>query len=323
MYDIIVVGAGPMGITVGIEAKKAGMSCLLIEKGAYVDSIYHFPTNMTFFSTSERLEIGDVPFISHGDKPTRSEALEYFRRVIQRWDLEIQNYEPVKDVYKKGDVFNVLTDKAIYEAKHVIVATGFYGLPNLMNVPGENLEKVHHYYQDPHPYINKNVVVVGAANSACDVALELYYKQANVTMVVRGETINDRVKYWIKPNIENRIKEGSIQAYFESEVVSIDPDSITIKTKGGEVTLENDFVLAMTGFTPDYDFLKKCGIHCLTDNYNTPRYDEATHETNVEGLFLAGVVCGGLKTNKYFIENSKDHAEKIIKRILESKKQFV
>lgn len=320
MYDIIVVGAGPMGITVGIEAQKNGLSCLLLEKGTYVDSIYHFPTNMTFFSTSERLEIGDVPFISHGDKPTRAEALEYFRRVIQRWELSINNYEEVTAVHKKDNHFEVTSTKNSYQAKHVIVATGFYGLPNLMNVPGEGLPKVHHYYKEPHPYINKDVVVIGAANSACDVALELYYKQANVTMVVRGKSINDRVKYWIKPNIENRIKEGSIKAYFETEVTSIQQDTITIANKDGEHVLKNDLVLAMTGFTPDYDFLKRCGITCLDDDYCSPQYNPDSHETNIEGLFLAGVVCGGLQTNKYFIENSKDHAEKIMQRILEGRK---
>lgn len=316
MYDIIVVGAGPMGITVGIEAQKHNLSCLILEKGALVNSIYHFPVNMTFFSTSERLEIGGVPFISHGDKPTRTEALEYFRRVIARWNLNINNYEEVLDVQKEGERFTVETTKQRYTAKNVIVATGFYGLPRLMDVKGEELPNVKHYYNEPHPYIGKEVVVVGAANSACDVALELFHKKAKVTMVIRGSAINERVKYWIKPNIENRIKEGSIQAYFNTEVHSIQADSITLQTPEGEQTIPNDFVLAMTGYTPDYTFIQKMGISCLDDVYASPTYDEATHETNVPGLFLAGVVCGGLKTNKYFIENSKDHAEKIVAKIL-------
>jgi thioredoxin reductase (NADPH) len=315
MHDIIVVGAGPMGISVAIEAKRAGLSCLILEKGALVNSLYHFPVNMTFFSTSEKLEIGEVPFISHGDKPTRTEALEYFRRVIKRWDLVIRNYETVSTIEKQGDLFTVQTSRTTYKARHVIVATGFYDLPNLLNIPGEDLPKVKHYYNEPHPYIGKEVVVIGAANSACDVALELFYKGAKVTMLVRGAFINERVKYWIKPNIENRIKEGSIKAFFNSRPLEIKEHSVLIQTQEGEQELPNDFVLAMTGYTPDYSFLKKVGIQWVEDDYHTPGYNEQTHETNIPGLYLAGVVCGGLKTNRFFIENSKDHAEKIIKHI--------
>ncbi len=308
-----------MGITVGIEAQKHNLSCIIIEKGALVNSIYDFPVNMTFFSTSERLEIGGVPFISHGDKPTRTEALEYFRRVIQRWDLQINNYEEVHAVERRENGFEVSSSKARYRARYVIVATGFYGLPNLMGVPGEALSKVKHYYDEPHPYIGKEVAVIGAANSACDVALELFHKQAKVTMIIRGEGINERVKYWIKPNIENRIKEGSIKAYFNTQVKRIREESITVVHAAGEENLENDFVLAMTGFTPDYAFLEKAGIRIANDAFRSPHYNPETHETNVPGLFLAGVVCGGLKTNKYFIENSKDHASKILGYIKRSK----
>jgi thioredoxin reductase (NADPH) len=319
MYDIIVVGAGPMGIAVGIEAQKHKLRCLLVEKGALVNSIYHFPVNMTFFSTSERLEIGEVPFISHGDKPTRTEALEYFRRVIDRWKLNISNYEEVLDIQKQNGAFQVHTTRGSHMAKNVIVATGFYGLPNLMRVPGEELSKVKHYYSEPHPYIGKRVVVVGAANSACDVALELFYKQAEVTMVIRGSELSERVKYWIKPNIENRIKEGSIKAYFNTQIERIQEDSIRLQTPDGEQEIANDFVLAMTGFSPDYTFLNKVGVRCLKDQYASPEYNPETHETHVPGLYLAGVVCGGLKTNKYFIENSKDHAEKIVAKILKDR----
>lgn len=316
MYDIVVIGAGPMGIAVGVEAKRKNLSCLILEKGSLVNSIYHFPQNMTFFSSSEKLEIGNVPFVSNNDKPTRSEALEYFRRVIEHWELKINNYEEVQNVDKREDVFEVQTTKAGYKAKNVVVATGFYGLPNLMRIPGEDLPKVQHYYKESHPFINKNVLVVGAANSACDAALELYHKKANVTMLIRGSEISERVKYWTKPNIENRIKEGSITAYFKSEVLEITENNVRINTPKGENILGNDFVLAMTGYSPDYEFLNKIGIICEDDKFDSPTYDSETHETSVHGLFLAGVVCGGKKTNKYYIENSKNHAEMILEEVM-------
>ncbi|MBX2845460.1 MAG: YpdA family putative bacillithiol disulfide reductase [Saprospiraceae bacterium] len=312
MLDLIIVGAGPMGITVGIEAQKAGLSYLIIDKGALVNSIYHFPTNMTFFSTSEKLEIGGVPFISHGDKPTRSEALEYFRRVIERWKLSISNYEAVTEIKRHTDHFEIKSAKTSYTSKSVVIATGFYGLPNLMDVKGEDSKKVKHYYDEAHPYLGKKVAVVGAANSACDVALELYHKGVDVTMIIRGTAISDRVKYWIRPNILNRIAEGSIMAYFESQVLEIRENELLIATPSGEKVIENDFLLAMTGYLPDYSLLEQAGIQFQDDAFRTPIYKESTHETNVRGLYLAGVVCGGRKTNKYFIENSKDHAEKII-----------
>jgi len=317
MVDIIIIGGGPMGITVAIEAKKAGLSYLILEKGALVNSIFNFPRNMTFFSTSQKLEIGEVPFISHGDKPTRTEALEYFRRVINRWNLNINNYEKVTRVEKQPDgIFEITSSKSSYTSKYVVLATGFYDLPNLMNIPGESLSKVKHYYDESHPYIGKRVLVVGAANSACDVALELYHKGVEVTMVIRKEEVSPRVKYWIRPNIENRIKEGSIKAYFNSNVKEIQPDSVLIDTPAGEKRIENDFVLAMTGYKPDYSFLEKAGITCKEDEFDTPEHDESNHQSNQEGMYLAGVVCGGLRTTKYFIENSKDHAEKIIGHIL-------
>src|SRR4030095_406396 len=265
MLDIIIIGAGPIGMVCAIEAKRAGLNALMIDKGMLVNTLYHFPTNMTYFSTSELLEIGDVPFVSHGDKPTRRESLEYFRRVYETWKLKARFYELVETVKKKDDHFVVQTVKDSYYSKTVIVSTGFYGIPVLMNVPGENLSKVRHYYDEPHPYVEQRIVVIGAANSACDVALELYHRGADVTMVIKSESINERVKYWIKPNIENRIKEGSIKAYFKSTVEKITEDSVKIRTPEGPCSIPNDFVLAMTGYQPDFNFLKKIGITFTAD----------------------------------------------------------
>ena len=312
MHDLIIVGAGPIGMTVGIEAKKAGLDCLLIEKGMLVDTIFHFPTNMTFFSTSKLLEIGEVPFISHGEKPTRREALEYFRRVQETWKLPIHYYETVEDVMASGEGFEVTTDKGRYDARAVVIATGFYGKPHLMNIPGEDLPKVRHYFDEPHPYVGQRVVVVGAANSACDVALELYHKGADVTMVVREAEISPRVKYWIRPNIENRIKEGSIKAHFNARMIEITEDLVRFETPEGRIDLPNDFVLAMTGYEPDFPFLRKIGIEWEAEGDRALIYDDDTHQSNVPGIYVAGVVCGGMKTNRFFIENAKDHAEKII-----------
>ncbi|HZX75496.1 MAG TPA: YpdA family putative bacillithiol disulfide reductase [Cyclobacteriaceae bacterium] len=310
--DVIIIGAGPIGLACGIEANKAGLRYQIIEKGCLVNSLYNYPHNMTFFSTSERLEIGGVPFISNNPKPTRSEALEYYRRVCTSWDLNVKLYEAVKEVKKNGATFSVKTDKASYSSKAVIVALGFYDLPYLLNVPGEELSKVLHYYQEPHPYFAQKVIVVGAANSAVDVALETWRKGADVTMVIREDTLRDSVKYWVKPDIENRIKEGSIKAYFNSTVLEISNNSVRIKTPEGEKILENDFVLAMTGYQPPFDFLKSIGIKFNADEYHTPIYNDQTMESNADGIYLAGVVCGGLKTNKWFIENSRVHAEMII-----------
>lgn len=311
-YDIIIIGGGPIGLACGIEAQKAGMSYLIVEKGCLVNSLYHYPLNMTFFSTSERLEIGGVPFISHGPKPNRFEALEYYRRVCMSWKLNIALYEKVISSKIVGHLHHVKTVKDEYRARVVILALGFYDLPFLLNVPGEDLPKVLHYYDEPHPYFRQKVIVVGASNSAVDVALETWRKGAEVTMVVKGNTIGDNVKYWVRPDIDNRIKEGSITCYFHSQVLEISPTTVDINTPEGRKTLENDFVLAMTGYQPPFAFLRDLGIHFHDDPYHTPVYDEATMETNVPNLYLAGVVCGGLKTNKWFIENSRVHAEMII-----------
>jgi len=258
MHDLIIVGGGPIGIAIGLEAQKAGLNYLIIEKGVLVNSIYHFPTNMTFFSTSLLLEIGDVPFVSHTEKPTRREALEYYRRLHQSNDLKIHFYEEVISMNQKSEVmYEVVTKKSIYPTKAVVLATGYYDTPNLLNVPGEDLPKVKHYYDNVHPYIGQEVLVVGARNSAAQVALELWQKGAKVTMAVRGNEISPKVKYWIKPNLENRIKEGSIPAYFDTTVQAIYPHEVILNTTDGERTIKNDFVLAMTGYRPNFDFLKK------------------------------------------------------------------
>ncbi len=317
--DALIIGAGPIGMACAIEAERRGLSYVVIEKGVLVNSLFHFPTNMTFFSTSNLLEIGDVPFISHSEKPTRREALEYYRRVWQSWNLKINLYEEVRKVRAFEDNYEVETSKSIYRAHHLIVATGFYGESVKMNVPGEDLKKVRHYYDEAHPYIGQKVLVVGAANSACDVALETYLKGAEVTMVIRTDEIYPRVKYWIKPNIENRIKEGSIKAFFNATVKEIRQDEVVITTPKGEVVLENDFVLAMTGYQPDYQLLDEIGIEHLDDEFLTPVYHHETLETNMPRVYLAGVICGGLKTNKLFIENSRVHAEMIIDHILARK----
>ena len=297
-YDLIIIGAGALGMTVGIECEKHGLKYLMLEKGMLVNAIFHFPTNMTFFSTSKLLEIGDVPFISHGDKPTRTEALEYFRRVQEKWQLNIHYYERVEDVTGMDGDFVVHTTKSTYHTRKVVVATGFYDHPVLMNVPGEHLAKVRHYYDEPHPYIHQEVAVIGAANSACDVALELFHKGAHVTMVIREPTISERVKYWIRPNIENRIKEGSIKAYFNSTVKEIREHEIVINAPEGERTVPNDFVLAMTGYQPDFNFLGKIGVEWNTDDEQLLKYDPDTHESTTPGIYVAGVVCGGMHTNK-------------------------
>ncbi len=315
ILDLIIVGAGPIGLACGIEAEKAGFDYVIIDKGCLVNSLYHYPTNMTFFSTSDRLEIGEVPFISHHPKPNRREALEYYGRVAKAWQLKLKLYEKVTGARKVGDSFHVETDRSNYTARHVVIASGFYDLPYLMHVPGEELPKVKHYFQEAHPYINQQVVVVGAANSAVDAALECYRAGAHVTMLIREAAIGDTVKYWVKPDIENRIKEGTIRAHFHATLEAIREHEVDIQTPEGPKTLPNDFVLAMTGYRPDYVLLESMGIHIRDDEYRTPAHNEDTYETNVPGLYLAGVICGGLKTNKWFIENSRDHATVILNQI--------
>lgn len=310
--DLIIIGAGPIGLACGIEAKKAGLDYLIVEKGCLVNSLYNYPHNMTFFSTSERLEIGGVPFISNNPKPTRPEALEYYRRVCTSWKLNVRLYEEVKKVTKDSGQFQITTPERTYSTKALVLALGFYDRPYLLNIEGETLPKVKHYYDEPHPYFGQKVAVIGAANSAVDVALETWRKGAEVTMVIREDKIRESVKYWVRPDIENRIKEGSIKAYFNSNVTKITLSAIEIETPKGLIKLENDFVLAMTGYQPPFEFMKAIGIRFQQDDFHTPVYNETTMESNVPNLYLAGVVIGGLQTNKWFIENSRVHAEIII-----------
>jgi len=310
-FDVIIIGAGPIGLSCGIEAKKRNKSHLVIEKGCLVNSLFHYPTNMIFFSTSDRLEIGQIPFVSHGDKPTRRESLEYYRRTAETWKLNINTYEQVTGTIKKDETFIVSTNKAEYKAKNIIIATGFYDEPNLLNIPGEDKPKVKHYFDEAHPYAYLKLIIVGAGNSAVDVALEAYRRGSDVKMVIREEKLKEGVKYWVRPDIENRINEGSIKAYFNSRLTEIRDDEVDIITPDGKITLKNDFVFAMTGYHPNYSFLRKIGIKISEDENLIPLYNEETYETNIRGIYLAGVVCGGMATGKWFIENSRDHAVKI------------
>ncbi len=316
VFDVIIVGGGPIGLACAIEAKKAGLTYVILEKGALVNSIYNYPVNMTFFSTSERLEVGNVPFVSNNPKPTRAEALEYYRRVATSNQLNIRLFEKVTHVEKLNDSFGVDTEKNHYKACNIIIATGFYDIPYLLNVKGEELAKVKHYYKDPHFYAFQKVLVIGAANSAVDAALETWRKGAEVTMVVRGNEISSRVKYWVKPDIENRIAEGSIKAFFNATISEIREHQVDIKTTDGIVTIENDWVIAMTGYQPNLTLLTNMGIELGNDAVCKPHYDETTHETNIAGIYLAGVICGGMNTHRLFIENSRVHAESIVNDIV-------
>ena len=300
------------------------MDYLILEKGTLVNSLYNYPANMTFFSTSERLEIGGVPFVSNNAKPTRVEALEYYRRVAASNHLKIHLFEEVLEVShqapvtgnrKPGSIFSIVTNKSAYTTNHIIIATGFYDIPYLLNVPGENLPKVTHYYKEPHFYAFQKVIVVGAQNSAVDAALETWRKGAEVTMVIRGDDIGERVKYWVRPDIINRIKEGSIKAYTHSTIMAIREQEVDINTPEGIVTLENDWVIAMTGYQPNLDFLRKTGIELSEDEVRKPVYNDETYETNIKNIYLAGVICGGMNTHRLFIENSRVHAERIIQHI--------
>lgn len=314
MYKVLIVGGGPIGIACALEAKKNNLSHLIIEKGCITNSIYNYPRNMHFFSTSEKLEIDNIPFICKEPKPQRNEALEYYRRIVTSNELNIHLYEEVTGI-TKNEHFSVQTSKGIYEAENIIVATGFYDIPKLIEVPGEHLPKVSHYYTEPHLYVRQKVAVIGASNSSVDAALECYRKGADVTMIVRKEAIGERVKYWVKPDIENRIKEGSIKAYFNSTVKEIKEHSVLIETEDGTTELENDFVLALTGYQPDFAFLEKIGVFLNKEDCLKPAYNPETMETNLDNLYLAGVICGGMETHKWFIENSLIHAQIIIQHI--------
>ena len=316
LLDVVIIGGGPIGIACAIEAQKRNLSYVVIEKGPLVNSLYHYPTNMTFFSSSEKLEIDQIPFISKNAKPSKAEALEYYRRIATSKKLDIHLFEKVNSVKKEENTYHIHTSKSDYTAKNVVIATGFYDIPNHMNVKGEYLPKVNHYYNDPHYYSNQDVIVVGASNSSVDAALEVYRKGGRVTMVVRGEGIGERVKYWVRPDIVNRIEEGSIKAYFNSTIKEIREHEVDIEDENGhKKTLKNDFVLALTGYRPNFKFLEKVGIQLQDKEKKIPQYDPQTMETNLKGVYLAGVICGGLETHKWFIENSRIHAKMIMENI--------
>ncbi|HTI61475.1 YpdA family putative bacillithiol disulfide reductase [Mucilaginibacter sp.] len=312
MLDIFIIGGGPIGLACALQAQKAGLSYIIVEKGCLVNSLYNYPTTMTFFSTSELLEIGGIPFVTISNKPKRAEALEYYRRVAFSNSIKTNLFEEVLSVNKTDEHYTIGTSKGTYEAKNIIVATGFYDIANKLNIPGEELPKVKHYYDDPHYYALQKVVVVGSSNSAIDVALETWRKGAEVTLVIRDAEVSHRVKYWVRPDILNRIKEGSIKAYFNSNLTAIREQDVEIQTPEGKITIPNDFVMAMTGYRPNFEFLKKIGINLSTDAKLLPEYNKETMETNLKGIYLAGVVCGGMDTHLWFIENSRIHAEMIV-----------
>jgi thioredoxin reductase (NADPH) len=313
--DLIIVGAGPSGLAAAIEARKRGLGYHVLEQGVLVNSIYRFPPQMVFFTTPELLEIGNIPMTSLGEKPGRIEALKYYRRVADHYKLDIHQYERVDRITGKDGAFDVsTTDRLgchhVYGSKKIVLATGYYDIPNLLGVPGEDLDKVLHYYKEAHPYYNQDVIVVGAKNSAAIAALELHWNQARVTLVHRGAEISGSVKYWIKPNIENRIKAGEIKAYFHSRIVEIRPESVRLATPDGEIEIKNDFVFALTGYSPDLKFMNALGI-TLDAKTLRPRTDPQTLESERHGIYLAGVIVAGMHTNEIFIENGRFHGKQI------------
>ena len=317
--DALIVGAGPTGLACGIELQKRGVKTVLVEKGCVVNSIYNYPTNMSFFTTPELLEIGDIPMTSLNEKPNRTEALKYYRRVADHYKLDIRQYERVERIAGADNAFLIFTTDRLgcdrtYHARKMVLATGYYDVPNMLNVPGEELDKVLHYYKEPHPYYNHDVAVIGAKNSAAIAALELWWTGARVTLIHRGAGISDRVKYWIRPNIENRIKNGEIPAYFHSHVVEIGPDFIRVATPNGEISLKNDFVFALVGYRPDLEFLNSTGI-TLEPETQRPRTDPETLESECPGVYLAGVIVAGMHTNEIFIENGRLHGKLIAESI--------
>jgi len=321
-FDAVIIGAGPTGLACGIELKKRGVNAVLIEKGCVVNSIYHYPTNMVFFTTPELLEIGDIPMTSLNEKPNRTEALKYYRRVADYYKLNVRQYEKVVSVTGEDGAFSVIThdrlkNEEIYTTKKVVVATGYYDVPRKLDCPGANLPKVIHYYKEPHPYYDHDVAIIGAKNSAAIAALELWWTGARVTLIHRGPGIHDNVKYWIKPNIENRIKNGEIPGYFKSEVSRIKPESIEVRTPQGTIELKNDFVLAMIGYQPDLTFLGSMGI-TLQPETQRPVTNEETLESERSGIYLAGVIVAGMHTNEIFIENGRFHGRKIADAIAAS-----
>jgi len=317
-FDVAIAGTGPTGLACGIELQKRGLKPVLFDKGCVVNSIYHYPINLVFFTTPELLEIGDIPMTSLNEKPGRTEALKYYRRVADLYKLNIHQYERVLGFDGEDNAFTVRTDIGCYGARKIILASGYYDIPNRLNVPGEDLEKVIHYYREAHPYYDQDVLIVGAKNSAAISALELFWTGARVTMVVRGAGISHNVKYWIKPNIENRIKNGEIQAHFHSRVKEIRPEDVVLETPRGEVIVKNDFVFAMTGYRPDFEFMAEHGIHLDPATFK-PITDAATLESERRGVYLAGVIVAGMHTNEIFIENGRFHGKLIAQAITKEK----
>jgi thioredoxin reductase (NADPH) len=318
-YDAVVVGAGPTGLACAIELGKRGCKTLVLDKGCLVNSIYHYPTNLVFFTTPELLEIGDIPMTSLNDKPNKIEALKYYRRVAQYYGLTIQQYEPVHDIQGEDGNFRILTTDRdgcphSYSARKAVLATGYYDVANRLNVPGEDLPKVTHYYKDAHPFYNSDVAVIGAKNSAAIASLELLWYGARVTLIHRGPAISDSVKYWIKPNIENRIKSGEVKAYFRSHVTSISENSILVETPDGRISLKNDYVLALIGYQPDVGFLHKVGVS-IDPSTRRPLMNMDTLESERPGVYLAGVIVAGMHTSEIFIENGRFHGKVIAQAI--------
>jgi len=315
-FDVLVIGAGPTGLACSIEAKRAGLTVANVEKGCLVNSLYNYPSNMTFFTTPELLEIGDIPFASPNQKPTRQEALEYYRKVAEHYKLDVRQYETVLGIEGSDGDFVVRThdhhdrDRE-YHARKLILSTGYYDRPNLMKVPGEELPKVMHYYREPHPFFGLDVIVVGGKNSAAIAALELWRHGARVTLVHRREGMSPSVKYWIKPDIENRIKAGQVKAYFNTTVKEIAPDNVVLNTADGEVRLANDFVFALTGYHPDFEFICNLGCRLRGDDDKKPVVNSKTLESSVQGIYLAGVIVAGMRTNEIFIENGRFHGQMI------------
>ena len=315
MTDVVIIGAGPVGLACGISARREGLKAKIFDKGALVNSLVGYPINMEFFSTAELLEIGDHPFPTKGAKPTREEGIAYYQKVAFAEKLDLHLYEQVLAIEGKDEDFHVITDRATYSCRKVIVVTGFFDLPNTLDIPGSQHPRVSHYFSEPYPYTGQQVAVIGAKNSAAKAALRCHRAGAKVTMVIRGPGISEKVKYWIRPDLENRIKEGGIKAFYNTEVVAIEDQSLILKTPEGEQEIANDWVLAMTGYRPDFDFLKKAGIEISDDKNLTPVHDPNTFETGRPGLYLAGTVCGGLHTSRWFIENGRFHAKMIMQHI--------
>jgi thioredoxin reductase (NADPH) len=325
-YDVVIVGAGPIGIACALACKQQNLKFLVIEKGCLVNSIYNYPQHMTFFSTAEKLEIGNIPFVCIQPKPNRNEALEYYRRVSKVANLNIHLFEEVVNINSNHNDgrqphYEIKTSKLTYISKNIIIATGYHDIPYLLNVPGESLPKVTHYYKDPHFYAFQNVAIIGANNSAVDAALETWRKGANVTMIIQNEEIGQRVKYWARPDIINRIQEGSIKAYYNASVISITDNNIIINSPEGMIEIPNDWVIAATGYQPNLLFLEKIGIELSNDDIKKPTYNPETHETNVQGIYIAGVICGGMNTHSLFIENSIVHADHIVNDIVNKLKK--